>query len=224
MVRVSSIVALVISVVALIVAWTGRAPEGQPVEEPSQRLGSKDDHRQVEERLRSMELMISNLVRRAGDSSGAPTPEATGASVSDEELRKQVAVLRSEVDSLLYAERAGGDGGPQRMRHDASDERMRERFVVAEGARAKRLEKLVEDARLSPTQKQQLSALLETEARQRQKLGEPGPTTTQSRELHEKIDGEVRRLLDGEQYAKYQRMRKEEARERGSLTRSSKIR
>jgi len=224
MARILSIVAAALSVLAVVIALTRSpaAPEPAP-EAKADRTDRADDG----DRWNSVEQTLANLVRRVEALERAPRtvaarPGEPAAPADPEQRRKELEALRSDVDALLTGEALGTEEGRKRFKElvrEAQDEvfseRTRERVTAREEERAVRLKKFFEEARLSQTQQQDLSKLLDEEAAKRRTL--QGQRTPQTREemaqLRKQTDDAARRLLDNEQAKQYDQMRHEERRD-----------
>ncbi len=226
MARILSIVAAVLSLAALVVAFT-RGPS-----EPEQDVRTERDDRD-DERLAAMEQTLANLVRRMESLERmpvarptAPTGVAPAATApAPEEVAQQtkaLEALRSDVDALLTGEALGTDEGRKRFKElvrEAQDEvfaeRAKERAATREQARAERLKKFFEAARLSSTQQQDVTKLLEDEANKRKALqGQPrNQTREQMTQIRKETNEAAQRVLDAEQLKQFEEMRREERRD-----------
>ncbi|MBI5543886.1 MAG: hypothetical protein HY901_08375 [Deltaproteobacteria bacterium] len=232
MARVAAVVSVVISLAALLVAWSGRAPalEGAPPEpgnEASLESGGRGgDPGDWEARLVSLESTVANLVRRVQALERVPSAAAGAPAEAVEEWRRELSAVRSDVDALLSGEAVGTEAGSKRLKEvlrslqdEVFAERAQERLAEHQRTEAERFRKFAEDARLSPTQREELSKRLEEEASKQQELRDQ-PRTPERREEFRAVragtDEVARRLLDSAQYSKYDQFRQQgDRRDRG---------
>lgn len=182
------------------------------------------------ERIISLEMEVSRLTRRvdALERSGIVKPGEPAAAMTTEQQAKQLQALRSDVDALLTGEPMQTEEGRKRLKEvvravqdEVFADRVQERTAQREQQRQDRLKKLVEDARLSPTQAQDLSKLLDDETKQRKVLMEArrsgagpqngqGSVREQLQAVRRKTDEGAKGLLSAEQYTQYEAMRAED--------------
>lgn len=205
-------------------------PTGEVQVEPPASSGAVE----LENKIAALEWTVSNLVDRVSAlerSASAPRPEGAAPPEVD---RRQLDALRSDVDALLTGEALGTDAGRQRLKEvvrslqdEVFAERIRERAAAREQARAERLKRFVEEARLTSTQEQDIVRALEDEGRQRQAWmearragqGQGRPGFGELRALRQRTDEAAQRILSPDQYVKYEEMRREERQDRGGWRR-----
>ncbi|MBI5542781.1 MAG: hypothetical protein HY901_02755 [Deltaproteobacteria bacterium] len=235
MAKALGIAAVVLSAAALVVALSrsaGGAPEAMANGQAREQIADQNEGSGVDDaRLLSVEMELSRLARRvellerapAAPAGGAPT--AAAAMTSEEEV-KQLKALRSDVDALLTGEPLGTEEGRKRLKEvvrSIQEEAFQDRVAQRDQARVERIKRFVEEARLSSTQGQDLTRLLDEETKQRQALWEERRSAGQSdvpggqprvreqlRALREKTDESAKNLLSADQFTQYKTMRSED--------------
>ncbi|HEY3451439.1 MAG TPA: hypothetical protein VGK67_34085 [Myxococcales bacterium] len=242
MTKLLGIAALALSVVALGVSLTRGggppAPEGAASPPPVDRAARAEGGGQDDGRLSQLELEISRLMRRvdALERAGVTRPGEPATAMTTEQQAKQLQALRTEVDALLTGEPLGTEEGRKRLKdvvRAVQDEmfadRAQQREIQRDQERSDRLKKFIEEARLSSTQAQDLSKLLDDESAQRKAwsdarraangagagaAGEPVASGQQAREqmrtLRQTTDATAKAMLSAEQYTQYETMRSED--------------
>lgn len=225
-----AIVSVVLSVAALGVALFRPSPG--PTVEPAH-LGALEPSPTDDARLVSLEMAVERLQRRVDLLERAPAaaaaPVAPDAPMTTEQVRRELAALRTEVDALATGEPIGTEDGKKRLKEvvrslqdEMFAERAREHVNSMEQNRSDRIKKFVEEARLSPTQAQDLTNILADEQNKRRDLWDQrrgGTLAADPREamrtLRQKTDEAAKGLLSEDQFSQYQTMRREERGGRG---------
>jgi hypothetical protein len=232
------IAALALSAVALVVSLTrdgGAAPEPAPAEPATDRPDRAEVAAQDDGRLSSLEMELSRLMKRVDtlERAGLPRPgEPAQAMTTEQQASSSRRCARTWTRCSRGA--AGDRGGPQAAQGGAPLGAGRDvrRPGPAEGAqqaqgRADRVRRFVEEARLSATQAQDLTRLLDDEAEKRRSLwdarrganaagGQPGGVSPgqqmrdQMRALRAATDASAKSILGADQYTQYEAMRSEE--------------
>lgn len=236
--KVLGISAMALSVLALVVSLVrgggekGADPAAPAVAEPRAPRaegGGMDDGR-----LAALEDELSRLMKRvdALERSGLPRPGEPTSVMTSEQQVKQLQALRTDVDALLTGEPLGTDEGRKRLKEvvravqdEMFSERTQQRQAQQDQERADRLKKFVDEARLSSTQAQDLTRLLDDESARRKALwdarrtaGSEGGGLTgqqvreQMRTLRQTTDDGAKAMLSPEQYTQYESMRSEDRR------------
>ncbi|MFA6034932.1 MAG: hypothetical protein WC889_18675 [Myxococcota bacterium] len=233
------ILSVVISCAAVALVITNRGVERKgpaemaredKTETPAERGAQDRDSADLRGRVASLELTVSNLMRRISALEKAPAQRAGEPGSAAEQDQKQVAQLRSEVDALLAGEALSSEAGRKRFKEmvrtvqdEVFQERGKERFNAFEKDRNDRLKKFADDAKLSNTQEQQVKTILDSESQQRRALMEQMRSgqgqaqgqvdiRTTMRNLRESTDQAAKGILSQEQFTQYQQMRQEERR------------
>ena len=222
--------AIALSVISLAVSLT-RGPEqaGEPTApQPVVENADKPEPDAQEAQLVSVEMELTRLMRRveALERAGVARPGEPAAAMTTEAQAKQLQALRGDVDALLTGEPTQTEEGRKRLKEvvrsiqdEVFADRAQERAAQREQGRAERFKKLIEEARLSSTQAQDLTRLLDDEAAQRRALmearrsaggGAAAGRRDQLRTLRQRTDEGAKSLLSEEQYGQYQAMREEE--------------
>jgi len=182
--------------------------------------GGDDDGEDAESRVVALERTVASLTRRVTTLENGRVAAGTrpGNALPSDDLT----TLRSDVDALLAGNALDTEAGQKRFKQlvrTAQDElfaeRMQEHQTEHDRERADRLTKLAEEARLSAQQTQDLTRLLDDEREQRRALRDQVQAGERPRRevfaefqaLGQKTDDGARKLLDDEQYTKYQEMR-----------------
>ncbi len=233
------IAALALSAVALVVSLTrdgGAAPEPAPAEPATDRPDRAEVAAQDDGRLSSLEMELSRLMKRVDtlERAGLPRPGEPAQAMTTEQQAQQLQALRADVDALLTGEPLGTEEGRKRLKEvlrSVQDEMFADRAQQREAqqaqGRADRVRRFVEEARLSATQAQDLTRLLDDEAEKRRSLwdarrganaagGQPGGVSPgqqmrdQMRALRAATDASAKSILGADQYTQYEAMRSEE--------------
>jgi hypothetical protein len=178
-------------------------------------------NRELEMRVASLEQTVARVfrlllagkdTRAAGD---APRPKDTATKVTN---------LREDVDALLTGEALNTDQGRKRLheivrsvQQQARQERRQRRENIRQQIRKERMAKLAKDARLSTNQVERLTKMLDVERTQRRTIfravrdGQKpfSQAREEMRSLRTSTDQKAREILDGGQYAEYEKMRSE---------------
>ena len=234
MTRLLSIVAIILSIVAIGVVLSKRQPPALKAvaaeaaqERDEARADAQPPGSDAAQRLRisSLEMTVGSLVRRVSALEKTPAAVRGGSVALKDDDRQQVERLRKEVDSLLTGEAIASDAGRKRFKEvlrtvqdEVFAERMQDAMVQIEKDRADRLKKLADEAQLSDAQQQNLQRLLDEESQKRQALLEqvragnnpPGAERGAMRQVRQQTDQAVQQVLDQGQYDKYQQMRQAE--------------
>ena len=229
-----SILAIVLSIAAIVLVLSNRAPDGAkvaaiviPADRDEERAEAPQQNGDVALRLRlgTMEMTVASLVRRVSALEKAPAAKPGEPVTMKEEDRRQVERLRKEVDSLLTGEALASDAGRKRFKEvlrtvqdEVFAERMQDQMAALDKDRTDRLKKLADDARLTSDQQQQVAKLLNDESQQRRAIidqlrsgqAQPGENRGAMRTLRQNTDEAARQVLDSSQYEKYQQMRQDE--------------
>lgn len=229
--RIAIIAALLLSASALAVVAlrptpaVDRTPPAMASAASGERLsrGLGDEAEDGEARTVALERTVASLARRVAalESGRAAAGTRPGGAIPADDL----AALRSDVDALLTGAPLETEAGQKRFKQlvrNAQDElfaeRMQEHEQERNQERAERLTRLAEEAHLSAQQTQDLGRLLDDERDQRRALRDQGRTEGQRRSelfaefqaVEQRTDDGARKLLDDEQYARYQEMRQQE--------------
>ena len=236
--KILAVAAVVLSVASMGVALT-RGGEQASAPAPAVERAARPEAGADEARMAALEVEISRLMRRvdALERPSMPKPGEPAAAMTTEQQSKQLQALRSDVDALLTGEPTGTEEGRKRLKQvvrsiqdEVFTERNQERAAQRDQERADRVKKFVEEARLSSSQAQDLTKLLDDESKQRQALfdarraGGPGAAPgaaaggagaqpsarDQMRNLRQATDDGAKALLDAGQYTQYQAMRSED--------------
>ncbi|MGC4117530.1 MAG: hypothetical protein QM765_23820 [Myxococcales bacterium] len=236
--KVLGIVAVALSALALGVSLTrgsGSAPEAPPPPPVADKSARAEPGGQDDGRLNSLEFELSRLMKRVDtlERAGVARPGDPAVALSPDQQAKQLQALRSDVDSLLTGEPLGTEEGRKRLKEvvravqdEMFADRTQQREAQQEQERTDRLKKFIEAARLTATQAQDLTKLMDDEAAQRKALwdarrqaGAAGPqpgmgtgqqVREQMRSLRQTTDNGVKALLSAEQFTQYEAMRSEE--------------
>jgi hypothetical protein len=233
--RVLTASALVLSLAALAVSLLGRdvpppPPAAREVDEGPLRAELETYARRVE----ALEVTTLSLARRAaalergmtGGPGAAPLAGEAPQGAEAVALAEQVQQLRAEVQGLIVGESMNSPEGRAQLKaavQAAQQELVQERFQTrqqqAAQARKERLQRFIQEARLSGSQERELTRLLDTErqqlealAAQRQADGSGGGRQTREamRALRTETDAAAARVLDEAQRVAYEQMRRGE--------------
>lgn len=218
MTRILSIAAAVLSVVALVVALTGGGSP-PPIEEDSAAPAPTEARARtsgdLEARLGAVEMHLSSLLRRVDALERTPSAQAAApAPRVPEPVEEDVAVL--DRDQLKETVR--------QVQDEVRAERLQLRTQAREDQRAERLQRFFEEARVTPTQQDQIREILAQEAAQLRGAGgtrvTPGTNREAAREAvraaRRNADEAIGRVLSPDQAELFKQVRHEERPQRPS--------
>ncbi|MBN2360202.1 MAG: hypothetical protein JXR83_12190 [Deltaproteobacteria bacterium] len=229
------IAALLLSASALAVALLRPALFGTSALESERRADDQASPRgaavgydadDAESRMAALERTVASLARRmTALESGRPAQAGAGTRPGAAAADDALAALRSDVDALLTGSAIDTEAGQKRFQQlvrVAQDELFAERMQEHEAERAReradRITRLAEEANLSAQQTQDLTRLLDDERDQRRALRDNvragdrprAEVFAEFQAIEQKTDEGARKLLDDDQYTRYQAMRQEE--------------
>ena len=218
--------AAVLSVISLVVVLSrGDGGGGQAQVAPAAaERAAKPEIGADDARLSAMEMELTRLIRRvdALERASSPRPGEPAPAMTADQQARQLASLRSDVDALLTGEPMHTEQGRERLKEvvrSLQGEMFADRVAQREQERSARLKKLIDDARLSGTQAQDLTRLLDDESQKRQAMMEsmrsggdltPSAMRDQLRSLRQQTDDSAKSLLSADQFTQYQQMRSED--------------
>jgi hypothetical protein len=236
--RLMIVAALVLSLIALVVALTSGPDELDSMAfaedpDPYADMRQSPDVAELEARLSYLDRTVSNLVRRIDALERAPARAQQAAPAG---IEAQLSALRSDVDALLTGEALGTDSGRQHLKDvvrtiqdEVYAERAQQQQAARLQAREQRLQRFAQEARLSPTQEQDVRRLLQDEERMRETLFERmradgtgqgrRQVAQELRALRQRTDEEAQRILGADQQQAYQQLRREDRGFRGMVNR-----
>jgi len=229
--------AFVLASAALAVSFwgPGRAEAPSPTERPEPVAAAPANLEGVERRLQALEDTTLSLSRRLMELEKRPGGggvEAAGGAPPT--LAAEVQQLREEVRGLMVGETLGSAGGREVLKdamRSVQEEMRSEQFqarqeewmqaqVRSQAQRAERVKKFVTEAKLSYSQEAELTRRMEAEETSRNALFEQVRAGTKDpREMRQALraqrqetDQAMKAILDEDQQAKYQEMRRDEQR------------
>ncbi|HCF57163.1 MAG TPA: hypothetical protein DFS52_04080 [Myxococcales bacterium] len=244
--RTLPVLAIVASVAALLVALLRDpspepAPFVPPLATPTAALSDSDLEEELAERdqkISALEWTVTHLVNRVvalekAQTAGATAPGTAAARPGNE--RQQLESLRSDVDALLTGEAIETESGRTRLKelvgeiqNEVFAERVRERTAAREAATNERIARFAQEARLSPSQEDEVRKLLDAEAKKRQELqtnrggGDRRQAFQQMRALSEETNEQAKSLLSADQFSQFEEMRQED-RHGGRANRADRV-
>lgn len=208
---------------------TARERPAPPVEEPI----SVDE--ELDAKISALEWVVSALGRRIEtvettiSRGGLPAPMPHQSAKLSGDVGARVEALQKDVDALFAAGVLDTDHGRARvkevfreMQDEIATDRFRAREEQREEQRKERFTRFAAEARLTTVQ-QRLEGVLDSEVTERRALfekmqgggGERGQALQELRALREKTDQAAREILPGDEYEKYQAMRRAEGGRQG---------
>ncbi|MGI5861970.1 MAG: hypothetical protein ACOX6T_07905 [Myxococcales bacterium] len=232
--RTLPVLAMIASLAALLVALLrDPSPEPSPILPPiaapepaPSDLDLEEELAERDQKISALEFTVTLLVNRVvalekAQAAGTAAPGAAPVLSANE--RQQLENLRSDVDALLAGEALETESGRTRLKEIVGElqnevfaERVRERTAAREAAANERIARFAQEARLSPSQENDVRRLLDEEAKKRQELmtnrggGDRRQAFQQMRALREETNGQAKNLLSADQYSQFEQMRQED--------------
>ncbi len=179
----------------------------------------------LEDRFTSLSRRLTELERGTRRQDGA-VPSAGGQAGAPAALADELRQLRADLNAVASTEALHSDRGRELLKDavrsvqsEVQEDRLRELRDRQQTARTERMQRFVQEARLTGTQEQTLRTLLDDEAAKRDALmgrmrgaERNRGAFNELRALREASDAQARSLLSPDQFEKYSSMRDEELR------------
>jgi polyhydroxyalkanoate synthesis regulator phasin len=246
--RILGIASVGLSSLALGVALWGPGKAETPVvqQEAPRVQDHTADVRMLQTRVKALEETVQLLSRRMLAFEQGGGTAAAGSGVPAAGLEAEVARLREEMRGMMVGGAMNTEAGRQSMkdlmRTVQEEQRTEQRQqwqqqiddmrAQADTERANRVKSFISDARLSYSQEQTLTKLLQVEDAKRQEMAAltNGVGTRNPREIRREIgetrkqtDQEMQKVLSADQLTKYQQMRQDDMNPRGGGPRGSPV-
>ncbi len=211
---------------------SGEAPAPEAPSKPARAASSSQDVQALERRVRTLEESLVQLSSRLMALERRPATAGGDPASPSPALAQEVEALKEEMRSLMAGEALHSEGGreylkdamrsvQEEMRTAQRQERQQQWAQVqaqVQAERSERLRRFISDARLSYSQEQALTSRLNAEDSQRQALMSELQAGSKSqrdirreiRTLRTQTDGEMRKVLSEDQWAKYEELRRDD--------------